>query len=118
MLWYAGPKLVLLCANTAFLALRSPFRALFVIGHDCGHESFSDYWLLNDIVGHLAHSPLLVPYYPWKFSHAIHHANTGNMDTDETYVALNERRYRRLPLSVFGLLFLRALLRLAKGKIF
>eukprot|EP01122_Echinamoeba_exundans_P001554 TRINITY_DN11585_c0_g1_i2.p1 TRINITY_DN11585_c0_g1~~TRINITY_DN11585_c0_g1_i2.p1 ORF type:complete len:270 (+),score=16.89 TRINITY_DN11585_c0_g1_i2:27-836(+) len=74
--------------------------SLFVVGHDCGHGSFSESWLLNDVIGHLAHSPILVPYYPWKFSHAIHHANTGNLDADETYVAIAERRYRRLALYV------------------
>ena len=34
--------------------------AVFVLGHDCGHGSFSNSWLLNDIVGNFLHSIILV----------------------------------------------------------
>jgi omega-3 fatty acid desaturase (delta-15 desaturase) len=39
--------------------------AYFVLGHDCGHGSFSQYQLLNDIVGNILHTVVLAPYYPW-----------------------------------------------------
>ena len=45
----------------------------FVIGHDCGHGSFSRSQLLNGVVGHLTHAPLMVPFYPWAYSHKQHH---------------------------------------------
>ena len=59
--------------------------AVFVLGHDCGHGSFSRSWLINDVVGNLLHTLILVPYYPWKLSHMHHHKNTGNIDKDEIF---------------------------------
>merc|ERR1711907_42548 len=61
------------------------FWGIFTIGHDCGHASFSRYPLLNQFIGNLSHSFLLVPYESWKLSHNYHHKNTGNMDRDEIF---------------------------------
>jgi len=44
---------------------------IFVVGHDCGHGTFSDSELLNDIVGHITHGSIMVPYYPWRVSHHV-----------------------------------------------
>jgi hypothetical protein len=44
--------------------------AVFVVGHDCGHGSFSDSRTLNDAVGHLLHSLILVPYHGWRLRYA------------------------------------------------
>jgi len=59
---------------------------LWVIGHECGHGGFSDYEWLNDSVGLVVHSLLLVPFFSWKISHRRHHSNTGNLDRDEVFV--------------------------------
>ncbi|ESO11545.1 hypothetical protein HELRODRAFT_71572 [Helobdella robusta] len=61
------------------------FMGLFVMGHDCGHGSFSKYRLLNDVVGTISHAFLFVPYYQWKLTHQNHHKFTGNMDKDEVF---------------------------------
>jgi len=61
------------------------YTGLFILGHDCGHASFSFYPLLNDTVGTILHTWILTPYYPWKLTHNHHHKNTGNIDKDEVF---------------------------------
>lgn len=72
------------------------FWALFLIGHDTGHGSFSDSPLLNNVVGHLVHSWILVPYHGWRISHRTHHNNHGNVDKDEAWVPVAEKVYKKL----------------------
>lgn len=72
------------------------FWALFVVGHDCGHGSFSRFKWLNSLVGHLCHTPILVPYHGWRISHRTHHANTGNIDTDESWYPIAESQYNQM----------------------
>lgn len=72
------------------------FWALFVIGHDCGHGSFSRYRWLNHFIGHLSHTPILVPYHGWRISHRTHHANTGNIETDESWYPVTESQYNQM----------------------
>ena len=49
----------------------------FVVGHDCGHRSFSKNKLVEDIVGTLAFAPLIYPFEPWRIKHNHHHAHTN-----------------------------------------
>lgn len=72
------------------------FWALFVVGHDCGHGSFSKYKWLNDFIGHLCHTPILVPYHAWRISHRTHHKNTGNIDTDESWFPVTQSKYESM----------------------
>ena len=72
------------------------FWALFVVGHDCGHGSFSPSRRLNDLFGHVAHTPLLVPYHGWRISHRRHHAHHGHVHEDESWHPLEEHEYRSL----------------------
>ncbi|KAH7843318.1 hypothetical protein Vadar_015153 [Vaccinium darrowii] len=67
---------------------------VWVVAHECGHHAFSDYQWLDDTVGLVLHSALLVPYFSWKISHRRHHANTGSMENDEVYVPQTQYRVR------------------------
>ncbi|KAK9170512.1 hypothetical protein Syun_002652 [Stephania yunnanensis] len=59
---------------------------VWVIAHECGHHAFSNYQWLDDTVGLILHSALLVPYFSWKYSHRRHHSNTGSLERDEVFV--------------------------------
>lgn len=59
---------------------------IWVIAHECGHRAFSSKTIVNDTVGLLLHSTLLVPYHSWRISHGKHHTYTGNMHKDEVFV--------------------------------
>ncbi|WOL06334.1 chloroplast omega-3 fatty acid desaturase 7 [Canna indica] len=75
------------------------FWAVFVLGHDCGHGSFSNSVRLNNAVGHLLHSSILVPYHGWRISHRTHHQNHGNVDKDESWHPLTEKLYKEMDLT-------------------
>jgi omega-6 fatty acid desaturase / acyl-lipid omega-6 desaturase (Delta-12 desaturase) len=66
---------------------------LWVLAHECGHQSFSPSKTLNDTVGWICHSALLVPYFSWKISHGKHHKATGNMDRDMVFVPATREEY-------------------------
>jgi omega-6 fatty acid desaturase (delta-12 desaturase) len=53
---------------------------LFIIQHDCGHGSFFGSRKANDWVGLVCSLFTWTPYYYWQKSHAIHHANAGNLE--------------------------------------
>ena len=59
---------------------------LWVLAHECGHQSFSPSKTLNDTVGWVLHSALLVPYFSWKISHGKHHKATGHMERDMVFM--------------------------------
>ncbi len=49
---------------------------LFVLGHDCGHGSFSKSRRTNHALGYLLMTPLLNGFHTWKLTHNHHHAHT------------------------------------------
>ncbi|OQN98700.1 hypothetical protein B0A48_15366 [Cryoendolithus antarcticus] len=59
---------------------------VWILAHECGHQAFSPSKTLNDTVGWVLHSFLLVPYFSWKISHSKHHKATGNMERDMVFV--------------------------------
>lgn len=59
---------------------------MWVVAHECGHRAFSDNVKLQNTVGYIFHTLLLVPYYSWQRSHAVHHARTNHLSEGETHV--------------------------------
>ncbi|XP_064598205.1 sn-1 acyl-lipid omega-3 desaturase (ferredoxin)-like [Liolophura sinensis] len=90
------------------------FLALFIIGHDCCHGSFSSSSILSDVVGAALHTFLLMPYSCWKFSHRVHHKNTCNIDKDEMFYPLRKENARLQPANTHSL-FWKAYLALESG---
>jgi len=68
---------------------------IFVIGHDCGHSTFSDSEKLNDFIGHITHGSILVPYYPWQLSHRRHHMYHNHVDKDYSHPWYTPERLAR-----------------------
>ena len=66
---------------------------IWVLAHECGHQSFSPSKVLNDTVGWVLHSALLVPYFSWKISHGKHHKATGNMERDMVFVPRTRKQH-------------------------
>jgi len=64
----------------------------WVIAHECGHGAFSKNKLVQDAVGFVFHSALLVPYFSWQRSHALHHAKTNHLSQGETHVPVRSDR--------------------------
>ncbi|KAI0127647.1 fatty acid desaturase [Xylariales sp. AK1849] len=78
---------------------------IWILAHECGHGAFSLHRHLNDVVGWVLHSMLMVPYFSWKFSHARHHQFTGHMHKDMAFVPATQKDYeaKRARLSSLGI---------------
>ena len=69
---------------------------LFIIQHDCGHGSFFKSRRTNETLGFVLSLLTMMPYSAWRHTHAVHHANTGNLDQRGTgdVTTLTVREYR------------------------
>nr|CAD2148005.1 unnamed protein product [Meloidogyne enterolobii] len=63
--------------------------SIFVVGHDCGHGTFSSYTWVNDLFGHVAHAPTMDMSHPWI--------------PEKLYLSLNwiSKHYLKFPLTGF-----------------
>lgn len=52
---------------------------LFIIQHDCGHDSFFPSRRLNNLLGRLIGIVTLTPHDYWRRAHNIHHSTCGNL---------------------------------------
>ncbi|KAI5776433.1 fatty acid desaturase-domain-containing protein [Geopyxis carbonaria] len=68
---------------------------IWVLAHECGHQAFSESKIINDTVGWVLHSSLLVPYFSWKISHGKHHKATGHLERDMVFVPKSRAEYSR-----------------------
>ena len=87
----------------------------WVIAHECGHGAFHPNRRVEAAVGFILHSLLLVPYFSWQHSHAVHHANCNHLEGGETHVPprsessngrLVQNMRKRLGLQLFGVVSL------------
>ena len=86
---------------------------VWVAAHECGHGAFSNNKKLGNAVGFVLHSALLVPYFSWQRSHAVHHAKTNHLTEGETHVPKQAesgrgrqttRLYNRIGAPAYGVL--------------
>lgn len=47
----------------------SVMTGVWVLAHECGHQSFSESEFWNNFFGTILHSLLLVPYHSWRITH-------------------------------------------------
>lgn len=72
-LWKSMPLYQQIMASVVYFNVAGFFMwCVFMIGHDAGHGTFSDSTLVNDVIGHIAHGSLLVPFFPWQVSSKVY----------------------------------------------
>ncbi|KAK0465151.1 fatty acid desaturase-domain-containing protein [Desarmillaria tabescens] len=62
------------------------WAGIFCLGHDAGHGTLYRSTRVNNLVGFVLHTALLIPYYAWRATHHAHHKATSSMERDENYV--------------------------------
>lgn len=65
---------------------------LWVLAHECGHQAFSPSRQLNDTIGLICHSAILVPYHSWRITHGNHHKHTNHLTKDTVFVPRKENK--------------------------
>jgi omega-6 fatty acid desaturase (delta-12 desaturase) len=53
---------------------------IFIIQHDCGHQSFFKSKQANERLGFICGVLTMTPYAFWRTAHAVHHATSGDLD--------------------------------------
>ena len=66
------PLVFALALVNAFFLVR-----IFIIQHDCGHQSFTANRRVNDIIGQVCSYFSFIPYRYWSKSHNFHHGHNG-----------------------------------------
>ena len=114
-LWdYSKALVVLLGILNAFFLVR-----IFIIQHDCGHNSFVSSRHMRNIVGYVCSLFSAIPYKYWATSHHFHHNHNGMLEvrdigdldtlTVQEFAALTKfqrfwYRVYRSPIVMFGII--------------
>ncbi|KAF8067655.1 fatty acid desaturase-domain-containing protein [Lyophyllum atratum] len=69
------------------------WAGIFCLGHDAGHGTLFESSKVNNTVGFILHTWLLIPYYAWRSTHHAHHKATASMERDENYVPYTRSEY-------------------------
>jgi acyl-lipid omega-6 desaturase (Delta-12 desaturase) len=81
-----------LAAINAFFLVR-----IFIIQHDCGHQSFLKSRKLNNVIGLISSFFSSIPYKYWSRTHNAHHAHNGQLEHrglgDIYYLTTDEYRH-------------------------
>ena len=86
---------------TASLAVVNAFFMvrIFIIQHDCGHQSFLRSRQANNIIGTVCSLITFIPYKYWAKNHNYHHGHNGVLDQNRAIGDINTltvREYRSL----------------------
>lgn len=65
----------------------------WVLAHECGHGAFSPSKSVNDTVGYILHTFLLVPYFSWQHTHSKHHKYTNHLTKGESHVPMTREDF-------------------------
>ncbi len=84
---------------TLFLALVNAFFLvrIFIIQHDCGHQSFLNSKKWNNVIGFVSSLFSTIPYKYWSRTHNAHHTHSGQLEYrglgDIYYLTTEEYRH-------------------------
>jgi acyl-lipid omega-6 desaturase (Delta-12 desaturase) len=74
---------------------------IFIIQHDCGHQSFTKSRKMNNIIGFICSGLSLIPYKYWAKAHNFHHGHCGRLEPDIRDIGdmplLTVNEYRTMP---------------------
>jgi omega-6 fatty acid desaturase (delta-12 desaturase) len=116
-IYFAKEVSYLLVLPLALLASGFLVR-LFIIFHDCCHNSFYKNSVLNQWVGFFTGALAFTPFKHWRWEHSVHHATAGDLDrrgvgdvwtlTVKEYIAMSRwdrlvYRMVRNPVILFGI---------------
>lgn len=85
------------------------YLSLWLIGHDCGHQSFSTHKKLNQLIGSISTSFMLMNYENFRRSHNMHHNFVGNIEREEAFGPKPKRKdflLQRINCFLFFLIYL------------